>query len=78
MGGGVGGGIVRCCLEDGAVRDFGIPFGCCVDVGEVVGNEVVERGVPGTEDGGGNVIAVETGVDTTGTGADASSGEVNP
>lgn len=46
MGGGPGGGILRCCLEDEAVRDFGAAPSC-------VGREAVERVVFGIEDGRG-------------------------
>lgn len=73
--------MLRCCLEDEAVRVFGAPGASCVDggVGEVAGKEAVERGVPGIEGGRGYVAAVTTGANGAGADVDATGGgEANP
>lgn len=70
--------MLRCCLEDEAVRDFGVdpaPAPSCVDGLEVAGKETIERGVPGIEGGRGNVVALAAGVSTVGADADVASGE---
>ena len=70
--------MLRCCLEDETVRVFGTPAASCVDGGAVVGNEAVERGVPGIDGGRGNVAAVAAGVNTVGADADATNSEAGP
>jgi hypothetical protein len=67
--------MLRCCLEDETVRDFGAPAASCVDGGAVIGKEAVERGVPGIDGGRGKVAAVAAGVNTVGADADVTNGE---
>lgn len=70
--------MLRCCLEDGAVRDFGVdPAPAPICGLEVAGKKAVERGVPGIEGGRGNVAALAAGVSIVGADADATSGEAD-